>query len=94
MTWFMQSWEKNYEYKEMMGINVFLGDLNAATMVGDVLRMGIDLNIELPSGSNKVAIHFDVSIRETWNKAKEVNFLVWKKGHGISQKLNDEWIGN
>ena len=54
MTWFMQSWEKNYEYKEMMGINVFLGDLNAATMVGDVLRMGIDLNIELPSGSNKV----------------------------------------
>ena len=64
MTWFMQSWEKNYEYKEMMGINVFLGDLNAATMVGDVLRMGIDLNIELPSGSINVAIHFDHSIKE------------------------------
>lgn len=58
----------------------FVGDLNAATMVGDVLRMGIDLNIELPSGSNNVAIHFELSIRGTLNKAKEVNFLVWKKG--------------
>ena len=54
----------------------FVGDLNAATMVGDVLRMGIDLNIELPSGSNNVAIHFELSIRGTLNKAKEVNFLV------------------
>ena len=63
--------------------------LVSKTMSNDVLRMGIDSDVELLSGSDHLAIHFDLNITGTLNLRKEPKqgiFLSEKRDMGIAKK--------
>ena len=66
-------------------------------MVKNVLRMGIDSDIELLSGSDHVAIRFDLSITGNLSLNKPENtgiYLSDKRDMGLAQRKMDSLMDN